>query len=230
MSTVSSDAYYVKSDGSESQDRSDATGIDEITLSNLISRYSNRIPIGYFLGVAARESGKSGDLYIANEHDIDTQDDGSTYDSWGLFQMGRTEALLAHVIPTTEQMIDPENNVRCAAYTFERNLDKILAAAGIDSPSGDIWYYLAWAHNAGVNQPVTSIKSYGMDWQALKSRPQNEYVTGSLVPYAEFIYQEAERVPTIGTGDLNSVRTENGVLGIILGAGALWLLGRLAGA
>jgi hypothetical protein len=228
MSTVRSTAAYIISDGSESNSRGDATGIPESDLIQYWKAVSSRIPAGYALGVAARESGKSGDLYVTNEHDTDTQDDGSEYDSYGIFQMGKTEAAKALIPPLASFLIDPQNNCLCAAVNFESNLDRILAAAGLDTPNDDVWCYLAWAHNAGVGQPVKSIQTYGLDWAALKARPQNDYMTNKMIPYAEYVLSETRRVPDIGNGEDNHHALSVGSLLVFVGLGALLVFERLA--
>jgi hypothetical protein len=228
MSTVRSSAAYILSDGSESSNRGDAAGIPESDLIQYWKAVSSRIPAGYALGVAARESGKAGDLYVTNEHDSDTQDSGDVYESYGIFQMGRTEAAKALVSPTAASIIDPQNNCLIAAVNFESNLDKILDAAGLDAPNDDVWCYLAWAHNAGVGQPVKSIQTYGLDWAALKARPQNDYMTNKMIPYAEYVLSETRRIPEIGTGEDNHHALSIGSLAVFIGLGALLWLQRLA--
>ncbi len=231
-STVStqSTARYITSDGSESSSRGDATGIPEGDLIQYWKQVSSRIPAGYALGVAARESGMSGDLYVTNEHDTDvkTKDDGSTttYDSYGIFQMGKTEAVKAKVPPIASFLIDPQNNCLCAAVSFESHLDDILDAANLDAPNDDVWCYLAWAHNAGVGEPLTSIKKYGLDWAALKARDQNDYMRNKMIPYAEFVLGEVHRVPDIGDGSANHDSLINGSLLVLVGIGLLLVFER----
>lgn len=236
--TVSSATYYVKSDGTETQSRSDgAEGIPEDTLIQYWKSVSNIIPAGYALGVAARESGKLDDgTYVTNERDEDTQDDGSTKTTYGIFQMNKAEAALAAVFFSQSSMLDPQNNCLIAAVTFNSHLDDIISAAqdydenwtdnGVDK-----WAYLAWAHNAGVGEPVTSIKKYGLDWEATKTRNQQEnnaYMVKKMIPYAEYVLGEVRRIPDIGNGEDNHHALTVGSLLVFVGIGALLLLERLA--
>ena len=196
-------AAYVNADGSESSSRDAAAiGIDEGELVQVVRRYNRRMPVGFYVGSAMRESGviqRSGlKLYVTNEHDTDYKDDGSQYDSYGLFQLSKKEVGRSLNLPTLFNMIDPETQCEAFTVVMEAHLDKILGAASLDSPTYDTWCYLAWAHNAGVGQPVKSIGSYGLDWEALKVRNAREnpagYVTKKLVPYAEYIRKEIDRL------------------------------------
>jgi Transglycosylase SLT domain len=235
--SISSQSRYILSDGSESSSRSSAVGISEGDLIIFWQAYSSRIPPGYALGVAKHESGMEGGLYVTNEHDTDTKtkDDGTVvvYDSYGIFQMGKTEAIKAHVIPTADALIDPENNVKCAAIVFESNLDKILAAFrdkyGYETPlTDDVWRYCAWGHNAGIDEPVKSIATYGMDWQAALNRNQNEWFYNKLVPYTDDVVAEIQRTSAIPLGDGGSNHYEEENYGLIAGAIIVggWLLSR----
>lgn len=231
--TIRSVAAYIRADGSETSSRAQgAVGITEPDLIAYVKAYSSKIPVGYFIGVAQRESGKVGDLFVTNEHDTDFKEDGSTYESFGIFQMGRTEAIRAHIIPTADNLIDPENNVKCAAVTFERNLDKIMDACrayygDYFTPQDELYCYLAWAHTAGYGEPVTSIGKYGLDWEALKVRNHpGSWMIDKMVPYAEFVLGETRRLYEFGTGEANTNEQETNVLLLIAGAGAFWLLTR----
>ncbi len=228
MPTVSSESRYIRPDGTEGSNRSqDALCISEGDLILFCQSYSSRIPPGYFLGVAQRESGMIGDQYVTNEHDTDYQDDGSTRETYGIFQMNKTEALKAHVIPTADALIDPENNIKCAAINFELNLDRILEASNFTAINEDVWRYLAWGHNAGIGDPVKSIQRFGLDWQAAISRDQNEWFMGRLVPYTDAIVEQVRRSIPLGAGESNTYEEEN--LGLVaLGVVAVgWMFRKL---
>lgn len=210
MSTVSSTAAYVQSDGSEVTSRSSgAVGISLDAFATLWMAYSSRIPVGFAQGIQSRESGTLTDGSLcSNEHDTDLQDDGTTRETYGLFQMGKKEASLALVLPTADSLIDPENNVKCAAVTFEAHLDSILSEANLDDPTDDVWCYLAWAHNNGIGAVLKSIDTYGLDWAALQARQQNAYMTGKLIPYANAVLSATQANMTMGDGSANNYDAE----------------------
>jgi hypothetical protein len=239
--TYASHAYYIDSEGNEQSSRSQyAVGITEGDLILYAQAYSSRLPPGYFIGVAKKESGVIGDLIVTNEHDVDDQRNDETgetrqYNSYGIFQMGKTEAIKAHVLPTADALIDAENNVKCAAVNFESNLDKILAAdrenrndSGDREIDNDVLRYCAWGHNAGISEPVTSIEKYGLDWNSAISRQQNDWFVNKLIPYTDEIISEVIKNAGIpfGDGASNTVERDNGFL-LIASAGVLyWLLER----
>jgi hypothetical protein len=227
MSTVSSTAAYVQDDGSESPSRSDSIGISDSALSTLWQAYSSSIPVGYARGVATRESGTNDDgNFVSNEHDTDTQDDGSTRETYGIFQMNLTEAAFALIIPPTPSaLIDPENNIKCAAVNFQAHLDAIADASGTDTTNSDVWCYLAWAHNNGIGAVLTSILKYGLDWTALKARPQNDYMTSKLIPYAEAVQTATLADMTLGTGVSNNWGSESLIVLLFAGVALYAIFG-----
>lgn len=174
------------------------------------------VPVGFVVGVAKRESN-----WTTNQIDTDYDADGNPRDAktYGLCMITRAEALgaLSLTALDTDGLLDPDTNVQvlCSLMAKYRIMLEEVAQDGFKEE--DMWCYLAWAHNAGVGQPLGSIQKYGLDWEALKARPQNEYVTSRLVPYAEAIRTYAYKYSDVGGG------SDDTILRVLFLAVAGWL-------
>lgn len=174
-------------------------------------RASFGVPVGFVVGMAKRES-----AWTVNQIDTDYDADGNPRPAktYGLCMITRSEALAALSLTAvdTDGLLDPDTNVHVLCTILARYRTALEAVAQEGYTEEDLWCYLAWAHNAGIGQAVKSVRTYGLDWEALKRRPQNEYVTGRLVPYAEEIRSFAWRytdattgAPEIGSGSDDTV-------------------------
>jgi len=209
--TASSKSFYRRDNGSDSQNRSDAVtvGPDDI-VSSLGSTF---LAPGLFIGIAKRETN-----FAVNEHDIDYDEGGNVVrHTYGIFQLDDPSDL-------------GDLSAACsdAIATFERYANDVMSAAGLSSMTRDAYAYVCWAHNAGEGngQAIDSIRAYGLDWEALKSRQQNDYVRNRLIPYAEAVMSYVDQYPS--SSDSGSSDSGSGDLGILLLiAGAALLLWQL---
>lgn len=216
-------AQYRLADGSLSGSRSDAIYTDEATIVRLALQYSSTVPAGFFVGLGRNETGLA-----SNECDTDFNDDGSVrIRTYGVFQLSRDEAIFAasaRAAIDPEDLTDVETSVDVCAAVTGAHYRAILAAAGLDEASAtvDVWCYVAWAHNAGLGEPIKSIRTYGLDWNALKARPQNDYMVGKLIPYAENVRTYVLAYPQKGQGSLMPATIRQLVVLFAIG----WLLWR----
>ena len=173
-------SQYRKPDGSLSSNKADAIRVAPETVLQLARQSSAVIPAEFVLNMALNETGDRGDSWPA----ANAVDDGGR--SIGLLQVSGDEQTRAGV---PGSLYDPATNVRVFVGYLAQDLKRIADAAKLDLTRPlklDAFKYLAWAHNAGVGQPLASIQRYGLDWDKLKARPdQNDYVRNRLIPYAE---------------------------------------------
>lgn len=143
---------------------------------------------GFVLGIGIRETN-----LCANEIDTDYRG-GQPLDlrTYGLLQLNplelRDAVRLGALVRPDADLCDPSVNIAAGVALFESMLARILDAAHLAEPTPDTWPYLAWAHNAGIGEPIRSIAHWGLDWPALTKRPENldpqGYVCRKLIPYA----------------------------------------------
>lgn len=162
------------------------------------------LPIGFFLGMAIRESGKA-----TNEIDTDYDADGNprSAKTYGLLQITQSEAAAALSLAAvdTDQLLDPDTNLYVGASTFDA-YSAALAAAGFAAGAGGLPYveddvrkYVALAHNIGIGSATRSVATYGLDWSALVARPQKDLFRQRQIPYCESIEKYSMQYPDIGT-------------------------------
>ena len=162
------------------------------------------VPVGFVVGMAKRES-----AWTVNQIDTDYDAEGNPRPAktYGLCMITQAEALAALSLAAvdTDQLLDPDTNVSVLCTLLARYRTALEAVAQEGYREEDLWCYLAWAHNAGIGQAVKSVRTYGLDWEALKARPQNEYVTGRLIPYAEEIRSFAWKYQETGGGSDDTI-------------------------
>jgi hypothetical protein len=189
-------AMYRLPDGSLKAGRANAILTTPAVIVSLAAPYwGNRSP-GFFAGVADRET-----TFAINEEDTDFNDDGLTVKrkTYGPFQ---SDVITDSV--TTEGQLGP--GVKRFVVDMIKNLEALAKAAGFDSanPPRDAYAYLAWSHNAGLGGvpgkfgPLDSIKAYGMDWEKLKTRDQNDYMRKRMIPYGDAVLRYVDMYPTAG--------------------------------
>ena len=88
-----------------------------------------------------------------------------------LYQINAAEAREAGVDPAA--LLDVFENTRAFVYLAERNRKALRDQLGV--PSGaldpqDMGPYLAIAHNQGLAAALSTVRNYGMDWEAYKAR------------------------------------------------------------
>lgn len=179
MPTLSTTRYR-KPDGTLSASRADAILIDPSTVEQIAGNSSAVIAPPFVSGIARRETGLA-----VNEEDTDKNADGTVKAAtFGLLQITKAEQARTGI---AGDLNDPAVNIAVFCKLMESNLGEIAQAAGFSTVSipADAWKYLAWSHNNGIGAVLKSIRTYGMDWNALKARPQNDYMTQKLIPYAE---------------------------------------------
>jgi hypothetical protein len=183
-------ARWRKPDGTLSTSRADAIRIDLDSLRSIIESVSS-LPVEFMVVMAQNETG---DKPAINQEDTDYYADGSVKkETFGIYQLTESERNAAGEYGA--DLLDPTVNVRVFSTIMERHLATIMETEnkrrdglGIErltEPTIDVYRYLAWSHNNGIGAVTKSIAKYGLDWDALKARPQNEYMTGRLIPYAE---------------------------------------------
>jgi hypothetical protein len=181
------------------------------------------IPVGWFVGMAEREIGgrNVGGPFKWNEVAADFNEDGSSKggDTYGLFQVRKSAfaASLSLGALSDSAACDPATNAGAFCRRMNANLSAIRLAAP-NASEFDVWCYLAWSHNAGLGDALRSIANYGLDWDAAKSRPQNDWFLDRLIPYAEHIATRATDYPDRGTS------SDTGALRSVLFVGALALV------
>lgn len=139
--------------------------VDEVIGAALL--YSKRILPQYFVATAEHESGRA-----LNE--VDTEPDG--FVSKGIFQISDDEAKAVGL--ANADLLDLQQAMRVFARLMEQRLDAIQKAAGTGYKLPDAWAYLTVAHNQGTGAAMATIKNYGMDWAAYKSRNQGQAQAG----------------------------------------------------
>lgn len=153
---------------------------------------------GFFAGIGDRET-----AFAINEEDTDFNADGSIKaNTYGVVQSGRKQDSItseSDLGPVVARFVDEMNG----------NLTKIATAAGFDpaKPPRGAYAYLAWSHNAGLGGvpgkfgPLDSIKKYGMDWDKLKARPDNQkpgYMHDRMIPYGDAVLRYVDLYPSTG--------------------------------
>lgn len=189
-------AMYRLPDGSLRAGRTNAILTTPAVIVSLAAPYwGNRSP-GFFAGVADRET-----TFAINEEDTDFNDDGITIKrkTYGPFQSDvSTDSV------TTEGQLGP--GVKRFVVDMIKNLEAIAKVAKFDAanPPRGAYPYLAWSHNAGLGGvpgkfgPLDSIKAYGMDWEQLKARDQNDYMRKRMIPYGDAILRYVDLYPATG--------------------------------
>lgn len=179
--------------------------LDVYQLLDVVRANTSGIPVGWFVGMAEREIGGRTleGPFKWNEvaTDYDSEGDVKGGDTYGLFQLRKStfvEVLSSGAI-SDESACDPAKNAAAFSRKMNNNLLAIRLAAP-SAPDWDVWCYLAWSHNAGLGDVLPSIARYGLDWDAAKARPQNEWFRTRLVPYAEWIANRAADYPELGRG------------------------------
>jgi hypothetical protein len=96
------------------------------------------------------------------------------------------------------------------APTFVGYLIRIGKAAGftLTNVPRDAYAYAAWAHNAGIDEPLTSIKKNGFNWQRTIERNKKAYDAGDkdpehgagymwlkMIPYANKVLEYVDKYP-----------------------------------
>ena len=152
-------------------------------------QYTTRVPASCALGIAARET----PAYYLDEEDTES----TGFVSTGVFQLSRADA--ARALRPLADLTSLEDSCAVLATILEGYLDTLEAAAGgIDDATffaAGGAAYLGWAHNAGPGGvpgkfgPIDSIRAYGLDWSALKQRPDNQapgsYMAARMIPYGD---------------------------------------------
>lgn len=199
---------YAVSDGeggySYSSDRSAADIRDADQIAQLGAQASSLIPAGFFVGAAEKETSRA-----TNERDTEV----NGHVTYGLYQIDTSEQQSAGEGSDGVSLFDPIISTRVFAFIQEQRLRAIADAAGFDisNPPADAWPYLAWAHNAGLGEPLTSIAKFGFDWAATVKRNTaegNDYMINHMIPYAarvsELVDQYRQEVATSIGGDDNT--------------------------
>lgn len=165
------------------------------------------LPVGFFVGMALRESG-----YCTNEIDTDYDEDGNPRPNktYGLLMINRAEAagalnLIEAVDPSL--LADPAKNLAVGATIFARYKAALELAAGTrgDSPYTDdeMAAYVAIAHNIGIGIPggskgmVPSVLRSGIDWADFKSRNPSMSRQAS---YGDTVIDYVRKYPELGNG------------------------------
>lgn len=180
------------------------------------------LPVGFFLGMAERESGLAW-----NEEDTDYDENGEARDTrtYGLLQLSRKEMAAALDLGAIDPSfaIEPEANLRAGAATMARLSDALkLKASNSDYSDEDLMRYICWAHNAGLggDQAGTSAEKYGIDWQACLARNSpGSYAGpgGRLEKYSDAVIERARQYPFVGGG------SDSSLFRLAVIAGALYL-------
>ncbi len=149
--------------------------------------YSPRIPGNFFTAMTYRESGGNPDS---------TMHESNGTISKGLLQLNDEEA--ANVGEKGANLYDPETNVRVAAKVFEKRLDSLLSAGSVslDQAVPAVWYFLAFAHNAGLGKALEYLKEVGgLYWDQVKAK----HSTFSTIAkgYADYIGDKASGSPFV---------------------------------
>lgn len=122
---------------------------------------ATRIPAQYALGTAQHESD-----YTLNE--VDTEESG--FVSRGIFQLSDEECAKVGDDPLTL-----EGSCAILARISEQRLEAILKAIGLDPKTpmvrgGQIWAYVALAHNEGLHACLKTLRLHGLSWDSYKAR------------------------------------------------------------
>lgn len=120
-----------------------------------------KIPAQYAVATAQHESD-----FTVNE--VDTEPSG--FVSKGIFQLSDEELHEAGLANPGGDLLTLEGAVDVLATIAGRRLDRILAAAKLDAPTPDVWFYLALAHNEGMGACLKTIAAHGLDAAAWTER------------------------------------------------------------
>jgi hypothetical protein len=128
------------------------------------------IPAQYAVATCQHESD-----FTLNE--VDTEPSG--YVSKGILQLSDEECI--EVGMPFADLMTLDGSMDVMAILANRRVAKLCRAAvgaGIDSMSnalrGDLWAYLAFAHNEGTGEAIRSIVKYGLNWVSFVERNQAE--------------------------------------------------------
>jgi hypothetical protein len=182
---------FLDADGNPGADRVTVTAAEVATC---WKKYSTRIPPMFAVGAALHET-----TYTLNERD--TEDSGKQTGGIFMLTIGGTDvdtlgdATLAGYPEADIFTLD--GSCKVFAVIMERKLDKLIAAAatkgGADVTDADFFAaggagYLAWAHNAGLDngQARTSIQVNGLSWMATRARNAGtDYFDNHIGPYGD---------------------------------------------
>lgn len=124
------------------------------------------IPPQYACGTAQHETD-----YTINE--VDTEPSG--FVSKGIFQLSDEEAQEAG--DPTANMLTLPGAISVLLPIAQKRVQKLVAAAQAvqgdslaNAMNGDLWAYLALAHNQGLGAALKTIGMHGLDWRAYKDR------------------------------------------------------------
>lgn len=177
--------------------------LDESEVVALARQHTFGLPVGFFVGMAYRESG-----FTANQVDTDYDKEGNPRDAktYGLLMLRRDEAAkalgLAETLAPESTLIDPATNLRIGAQVFARYKSALELAAGQrgDSPyyAEELAAYVGLAHNWGLSRQVKSVLSYGIDWPTFAARNATEWPR--QVRYGNTIIEYVKKYPDVGGG------------------------------
>lgn len=201
-------ALYLLPDGSQVPGRANAIVVSAQDIAAAVGPYT-ALPPGFFVGMAERETGSA-----SNECDIDYNADGSVKArTYGLFQLSRGDAIAAGDLAAAADptlLCEVDRACRVVASVMADYRDAICIAAGVGAhdgyhgaPPAAVLWYMAWAHNNGLPTVLRSIASYNLDVDALKARPQNDYVVSKLIPYADTIVASCDEFPVVLPPDID---------------------------
>lgn len=129
------------------------------------------VPLQYFLGTAAHETGggNTAGPFKLNEVDLNDQSCGENPpNSYGIYQLSPSECASAGYTYNDALSLGPATTI--LAYIAGQRASQLRAALSLpDDGSGDpdgFSAWLAYAHNRGIGAAIPTAQQYGGDWYA----------------------------------------------------------------
>lgn len=129
------------------------------------------VPLQYFIGTAAHETGGGNTAGPFKLNEIDLNDQSCSEqppNSYGIYQLSPSECASAGYTYNDAVSLGPATTI--LAYIAQVRASQIRAALGLpDDGSGDPPGFSAWlavAHNQGVGNAIPDAQRYGGDWYA----------------------------------------------------------------
>jgi len=167
------------------------------------------IPDAYYIGTAKHESDFDPNN-VTNE--------GNGTQSIGLYQVNVSEQLEAGV---PGDLKDPFVNTLVFIYLAERNRNQIRQAGGIAPGSPDPWDmgpYLGIAHNQGLAAVLQTVRQYGINWPAYKTRNPDIAIVAS--GYGDDVIYQVQQFGNVAVG--GKIGVSHAQVALLAGAGLLF--------
>lgn len=143
--------------------------VTEAEVVSALARVGTSIPVAYYLGTIAHESG-------FDVESVTVERGGASPTSYGLYQVNVNEQAESGV---SGSLLDLDTNTRVFVYLAERNRSTLRSAVGLLDSDPDPWdlgAYLALAHNCGLPAALATLAAYPtgdptyLGWDEYKAR------------------------------------------------------------